>query len=885
MNDLAAEERIQDAILRLSGVVTLDELRSAIKDAIKLALPEVTEVVLYLLNPATHELVSSDGLTHTLPKDGVLADVLKKRQLELYEGIDASDPLSGLFKTSTGSLNPSKTVVCAPVIEKENDRVIAVILSICSHLNDADRRHLEFVQKQLAVTYRRISSVASSTHGRRSVRSNADAILKLCGELYDQDAASLQLKVIKYLQNATDAQCAFLLLRSQDDTLFCQVMGDQVFPDEIWFPNSKNLVTNTDFLSHEQLDEDQRNFLEKRLNFAITSFLSVPVISKGTKEIVAVACVVNKRAATRFNSDDIAAIQECFEYTATVLTSTLAFQKEQKLKNQTTALLKVAKNLFRQLDDLTVLLREIMQEARNLTNAERCSVFLVEKETEELVAKVFDGIAADDKEELTSEIRLPLSQGIAGHVASTGDILNIKDAYSHPLFYKGIDESTGFRTRNILCFPIKDENGVVIGVAQLCNKKIGEHFTVFDVEIAKAFSVYCCISIVHSILYQKVHETQLRSRLASELMSYHMKVSGDEMLEYLHVDIPTPESIIHNMSALDCLPRHIVEKDTLWATLSMFDDLGFINRFRIKRDTLVRFILLVRKGYRDNPYHNWTHAFSVAHFCYLAIKNFHLSEYLEDIEMFSLFVACLCHDIDHRGTNNSYQVESKSVLANLYSSDGSVLERHHFTQTVSLLNLEGCNVFETVSDREYAKILDLLKDIILATDLANHLRIIKDLQAMAKSGYEKKSARCHKLLLCLLMTCCDLSDQTKTWQNSKTVAECVYKEFFTQGDLEKAMGKKPLDMMDRDRACIPDLQIGFLDHIVIPVITILSDLFPVGKVLLDNVRSHKTMWLRVSNKMKTGQLTSNTSMDIFEMDLEAASESWEHKNANGSKNS
>lgn len=43
-------------------------------------------------------------------------------------------------------------------------------------------------------------------------------------------------------------------------------------------------------------------------------------------------------------------------------------------------------------------------------------------------------------------------------MATTGKILNIKDAYSHPLFYRGVDDSTGFRTRNILCFPIKNES-------------------------------------------------------------------------------------------------------------------------------------------------------------------------------------------------------------------------------------------------------------------------------------------------------------------------------------------------------------------------------------------------------------------------------------------
>lgn len=58
-------------------------------------------------------------------------------------------------------------------------------------------------------------------------------------------------------------------------------------------------------------------------------------------------------------------------------------------------------------------------------------------------------------------MRIGLDQGIAGHVATTGKLLNIRNAYEHPLFYRGIDEVTGFKTRNILCFPIRDENGII----------------------------------------------------------------------------------------------------------------------------------------------------------------------------------------------------------------------------------------------------------------------------------------------------------------------------------------------------------------------------------------------------------------------------------------
>lgn len=69
-------------------------------------------------------------------------------------------------------------------------------------------------------------------------------------------------------------------------------------------------------------------------------------------------------------------------------------------------------------------------------------------------------------------------------------------------------ESNDQKTRSILCFPIKDENDKVVGVAQLCNKVNGPHFTKFDEELAKAFSVYCCISIVHvRWLYCFVHSS------------------------------------------------------------------------------------------------------------------------------------------------------------------------------------------------------------------------------------------------------------------------------------------------------------------------------------------------------------------------------------------
>ncbi|ESO90683.1 hypothetical protein LOTGIDRAFT_191781, partial [Lottia gigantea] len=482
-----------------------------------------------------------------------------------------------------------------------------------------------------------------------------------------------------------------------------------------------------------------------------------------------------------------------------------------------------------------------MQEARNLTQAERCSVFLIDDD--ELVAKVFDGISAVDSQ-AQQEIILPKTQGIAGHVATSGQLLNIKDAYSHPLFYRGIDDSTGFRTRNILCFPIKNEDEVVLGVAQLCNKKTGPCFTQFDEDIASAFAVYCCISISHSLMYQKMIDAQSRNSLINELMMYHMKVTDDEVT-LLDDDFKPVLQIHPDFDKFSYPPRILVEDETTRACLSMFEDLGFVSKWRIKKDCLIRFTLMVKRGYRNPPYHNWMHAYSVAHFCYLMIKNLELEKILGDIEVFALFVSCLCHDIDHRGTTNSFQVESQSVLAALYSSEGSVMERHHFAQSMCILNTEGCNIFENLSSAHYTQVLDLMRDIILATDLAHHLRILKSLKEIANNGYNKDSNRDVKLLLCLSMTACDLSDQTKNWNNTKKIASLVYQEFFSQGDLEKALGQNPLEMMDRDRACIPDLQISFLDNIALPVYEILAKIFPPMDEVLKNVLDNRSRWERI----------------------------------------
>ena len=146
-------------------------------------------------------------------------------------------------------------------------------------------------------------------------------------------------------------------------------------------------------------------------------------------------------------------------------------------------------------ESLESLLEQILEaftlKIGQVLKADRTTIFLVDEEKDELWAKVAQG---DGDNQLTQEIRIPRTTGIAGHVATTGKCLNIPDAYSHPLFNYRVDQKTGYRTRNILCMPIFDPtNTTIVAVVQLLNKKGDEPFDAADErqfrEFADAISI------------------------------------------------------------------------------------------------------------------------------------------------------------------------------------------------------------------------------------------------------------------------------------------------------------------------------------------------------------------------------------------------------------
>ncbi|GFS71894.1 cGMP-dependent 3',5'-cyclic phosphodiesterase [Nephila pilipes] len=683
-------------------------------------------------------------------------------------------------------------------------------------------------------------------------------ILKLCESLYKNSSTAFQQEANKILMKKSRAEEALILFVAEDQSeLVCEVVGNKILNEEI-----KISVENSSFQTvlekkTSQIVNKVKFCLGNNNSFSIQvdSILCIPLFNSNAEDrVTSLLCLINKK---NFTVEDLELAKNWAKYIGPLLWRCRQYEDERKIRKQAQSLLQVIKTLLVQIDNVNLLLKEVMTEARKLTGAERCSLFLLDREENVLVAKVFDGNSTEDLNECPKDISIPVTEGIAGHVAMSGEILNISNAYEHPLFYRKIDDATGFKTRNILCFPIQDDNGI-IGVAELCNKINGSHFTQFDEEIASTFSVYCAICIMHSLMWKKVRDAQSRSRLSNGLIM-QSKVSEEEFLR-LTSQMSGVNCINEHFHSFTFIPRLLTDSEAAHATLGMFEDLGFTNIWRLRKSTLIRFIITVKQGYRDPPYHNWKHGFSVAHFSYLLLKNLKLmGNQLSFLEGLCLFVACLCHDLDHRGTTSSFQVTSKSVLAALYSSEGSVLERHHFAQTMAILHTEGCNIFENLTEVEYKQCLDYVRDIILATDLAHHFRILKDIKKVLTDGYDRTNQEHHNILLCLIVTSCDLSDQTKTWSNTKEIAKLIYREFFSQGDLEKAMGVMPSEMMDREKARIPRLQINFLEQVVSPVFELLSGFFPDLQVLVDTINTHKRQWDKVEQVFTEHLPDSNIS--------------------------
>ncbi len=148
--------------------------------------------------------------------------------------------------------------------------------------------------------------------------------------------------------------------------------------------------------------------------------------------------------------------------------------------------------------NLETLLFKIMDVVKINLHADRCTVFILDKDKNELWSKVAMGVK--------QEIRFPADKGIAGFVATSGETLNIPDAYADYRFNPEVDKKTGYKTENMLTMPMRDKRNEVIGVFQVLNRKTGS-FTSEDEELLGAISSVAASAVENALLYEEIRKS------------------------------------------------------------------------------------------------------------------------------------------------------------------------------------------------------------------------------------------------------------------------------------------------------------------------------------------------------------------------------------------
>ncbi|KAJ8777182.1 hypothetical protein J1605_014565 [Eschrichtius robustus] len=267
--------------------------------------------------------------------------------------------------------------------------------------------------------------------------------------------------------------------------------------------------------------------------------------------------------------------------------------------------------------------------------------------------------------------------------------------------------------------PIVNKKEEIVGVATFYNRKDGKPFDEMD-----------------ETLMEKTREVYGKEPWECE---------EEELAEILQEQLPDAEKYEINKFHFSDLP--LTELELVKCGIQMYYELRVVDKFHIPQEALVRFMYSLSKGYRRITYHNWRHGFNVGQtmFSLLVVRRWRhlggvvggtaggcelplhrddltgkLKQYFTDLEALAMVTAAFCHDIDHRGTNNLYQMKSQNPLAKLHGS--SILERHHLEFGKTLLRDESLNIFQNLNRRQHEHAIHMMDIAIIATDLALYFK-------------------------------------------------------------------------------------------------------------------------------------------------------------------
>lgn len=268
---------------------------------------------------------------------------------------------------------------------------------------------------------------------------------------------------------------------------------------------------------------------------------------------------------------------------------------------------------------------------------------------------------------------------------------------------------------------------------------------------------------------------------------------------------------------------------------------------------LILLCIVLKFRYQDVPFHNWRHAACVTHITYFLIQNTQAGKYLDPIHHLVLLTAAICHDLDHPGTNNAFQVNSRSDLALRYN-DISVLENHHSSMAWDILYAPGADILSALDAQQFKKVRDLMISSILMTDMKQHFSLLGELKGMISndgretglSFDEGKEEEAKALITKVILHSADLSNPTRPWELTLSWGRLVGEEFESQVFKETELGISVSTFMhcetEEERA---NNEIGFIKGLIVPwwdtVSSAFSDLGFINSNISKNITHYQEL--------------------------------------------
>ena len=320
--------------------------------------------------------------------------------------------------------------------------------------------------------------------------------------------------LVEIVANETNAERGTLFLNDPATNELYSRIAQGTFNREIRILNTTGIAGTVFHAGRGEIvndaygDERFNREVDRKTGYTTRSILCVPV-KTARGEVIGVVQTLNKREGI-FTADDMALLEAMATQASAALQSSQFVERMRKTRQAEMEFLDLVADITSSLD-LSVLLRRVMSEATRMLKADRSTLFLHNEKTNELWSEVGEGLSA-------VQIRLPSHVGIAGAVFQSGKTINIPHAYADLRFNPAFDKKTGYFTRSILCVPVVNKNGKIIGVTQALNKR-GGPFTAEDEARLKAFTAQVSIALENAKLFEDVQNMRNYNQSVLESMS------------------------------------------------------------------------------------------------------------------------------------------------------------------------------------------------------------------------------------------------------------------------------------------------------------------------------------------------------------------------------